>query len=66
MPHLKECQHYAFVEEADENIMVYHVQDLREIRHWILGYGSAAQVIQPPELREWLREEAQRLINLLT
>ncbi len=35
---------------------------LAEIRRWILGWGSAATVLAPPELQQQILEEAQRII----
>ena len=35
---------------------------LAEIRRWILGWGSAATVLAPPELQQQIVEEAQRII----
>jgi predicted DNA-binding transcriptional regulator YafY len=29
------------------------VAGVLEIRAWILGWGAAAEVLEPPELREW-------------
>lgn len=65
-PHVRERQHYAFFEEIDDQTCEYHVDDLREIRGWVLGFGSAAEVIRPEALREWIRQEAESLIKLLT
>lgn len=31
--------------------MVLHVSGLRDVTHWILGWGSAVEVLAPPELR---------------
>lgn len=65
LPHVRERQHYGFLrEEAGE--MVYRVDDLKEIRGWVLGFGRQVETIQPGELREWLRAEAESLIRLLT
>ena len=44
----------------------YRPGDLDEIAPWLLGWGTAAEVIAPHELRERLREEAQGLIEMLT
>jgi predicted DNA-binding transcriptional regulator YafY len=66
---VRERQHWSFVaEEAvnDELLAVYRPGDLDEIAPWLLGWGTAAEVIAPQELRERLREEAQNLIEMLT
>ena len=46
--------------------MVYHVNDTSEIIPWILGWGAGAEVLSPWELRQSLRETAQKLADLLT
>ena len=66
LPHVREKQHYGFMRETDDNHMIYVVHDLAEIRNWILGFGSQAQVISPLSLRQWMIEEAKTLINMLT
>ena len=30
------------------------VSGLLEIRSWVLGWGPDAEVLEPPELREWV------------
>jgi predicted DNA-binding transcriptional regulator YafY len=60
-----ERQHYAFVGQDDE-VSVYQVEQLAEIQEWLLGFGARAEVLEPPALRLWLKQEAQTLINLLT
>jgi predicted DNA-binding transcriptional regulator YafY len=44
----------------------YRLSDLDEIAPWLLGWGTAAEVIAPRELRERLRQEARGLIEMLT
>ena len=65
----RERQHWSFVrEDADPGgaVAVYAPHRLDEIASWLLGWGTAAEVIAPPELRERLRAEALRLAELLT
>jgi len=33
------------------------VAGLQEIRSWILGWGGAAEIVEPGELRDWVRTE---------
>ncbi len=68
---VRERQHYAF--EREESlpqragaVMTYAVSELVEIRAWLLGWGASAEVLSPPELRESIRQEAQRLADMLT
>jgi predicted DNA-binding transcriptional regulator YafY len=66
---VRERQHYGFQnEEVLPNgvVMKYAVHDVSEITAWILGWGDAAEVLSPKELRTSLRETAQKLADLLT
>jgi len=66
---VRERQHWSFVAEegtSDEVLARYRLRDPDEIAPWLLGWGTAAEVIAPPELRERLRQEARGLIEILT
>lgn len=67
---VRERQHYGFQREepVTQNgvTMIYQVHDTPEITPWILSWGEAAEVLSPKELRQSLRETAQKLANLLT
>jgi predicted DNA-binding transcriptional regulator YafY len=67
---VRERQHYGYQRDEPESpagiIMVYHVNNTSEIVPWILGWGTSAEVLSPEELRQNLRETAQKLANLLT
>ena len=41
------------------------VADTLEVRRWILGHGTDAEVMEPDGLREALRQEAESLARLL-
>jgi predicted DNA-binding transcriptional regulator YafY len=45
--------------------MALQVADTVEVRRWILGYGTDAEVMEPALLREALRQEAENLARLL-
>ena len=45
--------------------MTLQVADTLEVRRWILGYGSEAEVLAPASLREALRLEAEALARKL-
>jgi predicted DNA-binding transcriptional regulator YafY len=47
-------------------IFTAQVAGLEEIKHWVLRWGAAAEVIQPTALRAALAEEARRLNALYT
>ena len=66
---VRERQHWSFVAEegtSDEVLARYRLSDVDEIAPWLLGWGTAAEVVAPRELREHLREEARGLIEMLT
>jgi predicted DNA-binding transcriptional regulator YafY len=66
---VRERQHWSFVAEewTDDALLArYRPGDLDEIAPWLLGWGTAAEVIAPRELRDRLRDEAQGLIDMLT
>lgn len=67
----RERQHYAFIAEEpgdsqSDVVMVYRVNDPAELASWVLGWGAAAEVLEPTGLREQILQEAQTLIQLLT
>lgn len=67
---VNERQHYGFVDsvvESEETVMVtYQVDTYLEIRAWLLAWGSAAEVIEPPDLREEILQEAKLMVKTLT
>jgi predicted DNA-binding transcriptional regulator YafY len=46
--------------------MTYRLNNLAEIISWILSWGAMAEVLSPQDLREQLRQEAVKLVNMLT
>ena len=68
---VRERQHYAFqTEEVLPNqqgvIMTYQLGSTSEIVPWVLSWGAAAEVLTPQDLREQLRQEAVKLVDMLT
>ncbi len=68
---VRERQHYAFqTEEVLPNqqgvIMTYHLGSASEIVPWVLSWGVAAEVLTPQALREQFRQEAIKLVDMLT
>ena len=48
--------------EADGSLLwSARVAGLQEVRGWILSWGGAAEVLEPAELRDWVREQVARL-----
>jgi predicted DNA-binding transcriptional regulator YafY len=46
--------------------MIYRVDDLEEMKSWLLSWGASAEVLEPVELRETIFHEAEKLMKLLT
>lgn len=66
---VRERQHYAFQsEERTPNgiLMTYCVDSITEMKNWLLGWGASAEVLTPQSLRDEIREEAQKLADMLT
>lgn len=45
--------------------MTMRVADTLEVRRWILGYGTQAEIVEPAALREAIRREAEAVAALL-
>jgi predicted DNA-binding transcriptional regulator YafY len=68
---VRERQHYAFVKDETvkangDVVMCYTVKRMEEIRSWLLGWGTKAEALAPLELRKEIRDEAKRLVEMLT
>jgi predicted DNA-binding transcriptional regulator YafY len=68
---VRERQHYGFQQEETPPdgigvIMTYRVDALQELLPWLLGWGAAAEALDPPALRDAQRDEAARLLEILT
>jgi CRISPR-associated endonuclease/helicase Cas3 len=50
------------VDRAPDETLLWSatVSGLLEVRSWILGWGSAAEVLEPEELRGYVAEESAR------
>ena len=46
--------------------MSYRVHRIAELLPWLLSWGAAAQVLDPPELRDAIRAEVTKVLNFLT
>jgi predicted DNA-binding transcriptional regulator YafY len=62
---VEENQHWGFQKRAADH-MHYRVNALSEFKRWLLGWGAAAEPIEPPELRDLIRAEAEALLEILT
>lgn len=68
---VRERQHYGFQHEDaaandPDTIMTYRVDALQDLLPWLLSWGSAAEALDPPALRDAQRAEATRLLEILT
>jgi predicted DNA-binding transcriptional regulator YafY len=68
---VRERQHYSFQHEDSTLdgtgvIMTYRVDSLLELLPWLLGWSASAEALDPPALRDAQREEAARLLAILT
>ncbi len=65
-PYVREhVGHWAEVEDQEDGSVTVHlkVADLDWVTGWILGQGSAAQALAPPELVDRVRAEAEALLH---
>jgi len=55
-----------WIEEQPDGSIIFGVRvaGIREIGSWILGWGSAAEVLEPPELRDELARQAKELTRI--
>lgn len=62
----RERQPYLFLREetdaAGGPVCVYALRDERELLGWLLQWGAAAEVLEPPALRERLAAEAEAVL----
>jgi predicted DNA-binding transcriptional regulator YafY len=68
---VRERQHYTFEKEQTARngtgpVMTYRVLRLADILPWVLGWGGGAEVLAPKELREMVRNEAEKVSHMLT
>ncbi|MDP9365187.1 MAG: YafY family transcriptional regulator [Chloroflexota bacterium] len=66
---VRERQHWSFrTEETDRDgtLFVYKPDGLGEIAPWLLGWGTAAELVAPAELRTRIRDEARAVAEMLT
>jgi predicted DNA-binding transcriptional regulator YafY len=47
-------------------IGTYRPDSLDEIAAWILGWGTEAEVLSPPLLRDRIKGEASGIVQMLT
>lgn len=66
---VRERQHYGYRgdEAEDEHgvVMRYEIEALDELKPWLLGWGADAVPLEPPALREMIRDEVARMGRVL-
>lgn len=67
---IRERQHYGFISETyldDEAlVMTYEINNVNEIKAWIMSWGARVQIIAPKTLVSEIRDELNQLLALLT
>ncbi|CCU78363.1 similar to transcriptional regulator [Halanaerobium saccharolyticum subsp. saccharolyticum DSM 6643] len=53
------------IEEIAENQIIFKVKtgSREEIKKWVLGYGSEAEVLKPAELRKEMQQEIEKMLE---
>ena len=52
------------MDNSDGSIRVtFRVAGITEIKHWLLGFGAKAKVLEPANLREDISKEARALLE---
>jgi predicted DNA-binding transcriptional regulator YafY len=51
------------IEEGDILLKLY-LDNISEIKNWVMGFGSAAEVVEPLQLREEIKVEVDKLKNI--
>ena len=50
--------------QPDGNLLLrMELSDLREVKRWILSWGSECEVLEPEELRKLVRSEAEGILT---
>lgn len=51
------------ITELDDGGLLFEVEaNPEEIKRWVIGYGSHAEIVSPPSLREEVKEEIQKTL----
>jgi predicted DNA-binding transcriptional regulator YafY len=55
------------ITELDDGGLLFEVEaNPEEVTRWIIGYGSHAEIVRPPSLREAVKEELQKTLSQYT
>ncbi len=58
-----ERQHFSYAYNQDEQTMIYTPRSFDQIESWLLSWGGEMELLDPPVLRQQLRET---ILNMLT
>jgi predicted DNA-binding transcriptional regulator YafY len=47
--------------EGEQYVLTFAVRDMARLARWLLQWGDAAEVLEPPELRQRLAEQGRRI-----
>jgi predicted DNA-binding transcriptional regulator YafY len=61
---VREERHWSLRGEEPDGVMVFAVEEPGDIAPWLLRWGSAAEVLEPPMVRRAVAEEAERIANM--
>ncbi|MCJ7841953.1 YafY family transcriptional regulator [Lederbergia sp. NSJ-179] len=63
---VKESNYY-YIEDMEEHQdgldVVIRVRQLEEVLQWVLGWGAGVIVLEPESFRNWIREEAKKMLK---
>ncbi|MFC4619434.1 helix-turn-helix transcriptional regulator [Camelliibacillus cellulosilyticus] len=63
---VKESNYY-YIEDMEEHQdgldVVIRVRQLDEVLQWVLGWGAGVIVLEPESFRNWIREEAKKMLK---
>jgi predicted DNA-binding transcriptional regulator YafY len=55
-----------FKQEDGSVVLQFNVADLVEVKRWLIGWGAAAEVVEPQELADKIVEECQYIVTQST
>jgi predicted DNA-binding transcriptional regulator YafY len=60
---VQEQQHFSYAENQDPQTMIYHPRSFDQIKSWLLGWGDKMELLEPPEMRQELRETLEKMLS---
>jgi predicted DNA-binding transcriptional regulator YafY len=60
---VQEQQHFSYAENQDPQTMVYRPRSFDQIKSWLLGWGDKMELLEPPEMRQELRETLEKMLS---